>query len=236
MTLQFLHKTTISSRASISKMTLTLYYLPLRARLEFTRMILEHGNVPYEFTELTFAEWGVAKEKNEICNFNQLPAIKTLKGTVISQSGAIVRYAAKLAGCFPEDIDLAAEADMILELTQEMNLINPIQCYFTIGSDVYKEKYATYFTAFPSQISAAQKILGDRKFYGGEEPHYGDFALFHICDATVFVAPDSLEPYSAIKAWFTTMSELPAVAAYLKKRPDGMTEGFGIPNTHVKPI
>ena len=83
-------------------------------------MILEHGNVPYEFTELTFAEWGIAKEKNEICNFNQLPAIKTLKGTVISQSGAIVRYAAKLAGCFPEDIDVAAEADVMRNMIMIM--------------------------------------------------------------------------------------------------------------------
>lgn len=214
-------------------MTLTLYYLPLRARIEFTRMILEHGKVPYDYVELSFAEWGVAKEKNEICNFNQLPAIKTEKGTVISQSGAIVRYAAKLAGCSPEDIDLAAEADMILELTQEMNLINPIQCYFTIGSDVYKEKYATYFAAFPAQITAAQKILGDRKFYGGEAPHYGDFALFHICNCTVLVAPDSLDAYPAINAWYKVMLELPAVAAYIAKRPDASTEGFGIPNTHV---
>jgi glutathione S-transferase len=210
-------------------MTLTLYYLPLRARIEFTRMILEHGKVPYDYVELSFAEWGVAKEKNEICNFNQLPAIKTEKGTVISQSGAIVRY----AGCSPEDIDLAAEADMILELTQEMNLINPIQCYFTIGSDVYKEKYATYFAAFPAQISAAQNILGDRKFYGGEAPHYGDFALFHICNCTVLVAPDSLDAYPAINAWYKVMLELPAVAAYIAKRPDASTEGFGIPNTHV---
>lgn len=214
-------------------MTLTLYYLPLRARMENTRLILAHGNVPYEYNELSFAEWGEAKAKNEICNFNQLPAIKTQKGTVISQSGAIVRYAAKLAGCFPADIDEAAEADMILELTQEMNLINPIQCYFTIDSDTYKEKYATYFGAFPSQITAAQVILGERKFYGGDKPHYGDFALFHICEATVFVAPDSLEPYPAINSWYKAMLALPAVAAYMAKRPTGATEGFGIPNTHV---
>jgi prostaglandin-H2 D-isomerase / glutathione transferase len=217
-------------------MTLTLYYLPLRARLEFTRMILEHGNVPYEYVELTFAEWAVAKEKNEICHFNQLPSIKTQKGTVISQSGAIVRYAAKLAGCFPADIDLAAEADMILELTQEMNLINPVQCYFTIGSDAYKENYATFFKAFPKQIAAAQRILRDRKFYGGDEPHYGDFALFHICNSAEFVAPGSLDLYPAINAWYKTMLAIPSIAAYLAKRPNASTEGFGVPNTHCTTI
>ena len=214
-------------------MTLTLYYLPLRARLEFTRMILEHGNIPYEYVELTFAEWSVAKEKNEICHFNQLPSLKTQKGTIISQSGAIVRYVAKLAGCYPADIDTAAEADMILELTQEMNLINLIQCYYTIGSDAYKENSATFFTAFPKQLAAAQRILRDRKFYGGDEPHYGDFALFHICNSVEFVAPGYLEPYPAIKTWYNTMLEIPSIAAYLAKRPTGSTEGFGVPNTHL---
>ena len=214
-------------------MSLTLYYLPLRSRLEFTRMILEHGNIPYEYVELTFAEWSVAKEKNEICHFNQLPSLKTQKGTIISQSGAIVRYVAKLAGCYPADIDTAAEADMILELTQEMNLINPIQCYYTIGSDAYKENSATFFTAFPKQLAAAQRILRDRKFYGGEEPHYGDFALFHICNSVEFVAPGYLEPYPAIKTWYNTMLEVPSIAAYLAKRPAASTEGFGVPNTHL---
>ena len=214
-------------------MSLTLYYLPLRARMESTRLVLASGDVPYDFVELSFAEWGVAKPLNEICNFNQLPSIRTKKGTVISQSGAIIRYAAKLAGCFPADLDEAAEADMLQELTQEMNLINPVMCYFPIDSDSYKEKYATYFAAFPAQIAAAQKILGDRKFYGGDKPHYGDFSLFHICDSTELVLPGSLEPYPAINAWFHAMNALPAVAAYLASRPTGATPGFGIPNTHV---
>lgn len=60
-------------------MSVTVNYLPLRARAEAMRMILDYGNVPYEMNQLTFAEWGAAKEKGEICNFNQLPSIKTQK-------------------------------------------------------------------------------------------------------------------------------------------------------------
>ena len=37
-----------------------------------------------------------------------------------------VRYAARLAKVYPEGAEACAEADMILELSQEMNLINPI--------------------------------------------------------------------------------------------------------------
>lgn len=216
-------------------MTVTLYYLPLRARMENARLVLAYGNVAYDYVELSFAEWGVAKPLNEICNFNQLPAMKTEKGTVISQSGAILRYCAKIAGCFPADIDEAAEADMIVELTQEMNVINPLICYVPLGSDAYKEKHATYFGAFPAQIAAAQKILGARTFYGGAKPNYGDFALFHICESTELAAPGSLAPYPAIHAWYNAMSALPAVISYLAKRSNDKTPGFGVPNTHVVP-
>jgi glutathione S-transferase len=79
-------------------MSVTINYLPLRARAEATRMILEHGKVPYNYNELSFAQWGEAKAKGEICNFGQLPSMKTVKGNVVSQSGAVVRYCAKLAG------------------------------------------------------------------------------------------------------------------------------------------
>jgi hypothetical protein len=42
-----------------------------------------------------------------------------------------------ITGVFPADIDEAAQADMILELTQDMNLINPIACFFAADRYVY---------------------------------------------------------------------------------------------------
>jgi cytochrome c-type biogenesis protein CcmE len=56
---------------------------------------------------------------------------------------------------------------MILELTQDMNLINPLACFFAADSDTYKEKHAAYFGALPDYFASAQKILGGLKYFGG---------------------------------------------------------------------
>jgi glutathione S-transferase len=78
---------------------------------------------------------------------------------------------------------------MMLELSQEMNMINPIMAFHAKDGEKYKELHAAYYADLPRLLTASAKILGDRKFFGGAEPSYGDFAFFHICDCTQFVLP-----------------------------------------------
>ena len=82
----------------------TLYYWPLRARGEATRMILHYGDINFVDSIIPLSEFGTAKlEKPDLLPFGQLPTMILPTGTVITQSGAIVRYAAKLAGVYPDD-------------------------------------------------------------------------------------------------------------------------------------
>ena len=57
------------------------------------------------------------------------------------------------------------------------------------------------------------------KFFGGEQPHFGDFGLLHILDLTVTVKPDSLDSSKAMQSWLQNMKALPAIAKYLAERP-----------------
>ena len=214
-------------------MSLISYYLPLRARAEAQRMILTYGEVPHECIDFSFEDWSSLKKSGEICHFGQLPSIKLSDGTVISQSGSIVRYVAKLANVYPKDEVAAAQADMIFELSQEMNLINPVMNYYKEDTPEWKEKHDSYFRSLPGWISSAQKILGEKDFFGGSEPHYGDFGLFHICEATITVQPGSLDPYPTILAWIKRMNALPGVERYKAKRPGPSTPGWGLPGTFI---
>ena len=214
-------------------MPLISYYLPLRARAEAQRMILEYGEIPHECINYSFQEWGSLKTSGEICHFGQLPSIKTADGAVISQSGAIVRYVAKLANIYPQDPLAAAQTDMIFELSQEMNLINPLYNFYQVDSPEWKEKHDSYFASVPAWITSAQKILGDKEYFAGTKPSYGDFGLFHICETIIAVQPESLDPYPSIKAWIARMNSLPAVQSYKAKRPGPSTPGFGIPGTFI---
>jgi glutathione S-transferase len=214
-------------------MSLISYYLPLRARAEAPRMMLTVGKIPFLTKDIPFTEWAILKKTGTICHFGQLPSVKLPNGPIISQSGAVCRYIAKLAGLYPQDPVAAAEADMVFELAQEMAIINPVANYYQIDSADWKQNYDNFFARFPRRMIAAQKILGDKDFFGGVDPNYSDFGLFHICDITRIVQPKALDTFPQIIAWCERMNAIPGVRAYIASRPGPSTPGWGIPGTTI---
>mmetsp|Transcript_6854 Transcript_6854/g.6156 ORF Transcript_6854/g.6156 Transcript_6854/m.6156 type:complete len:217 (-) Transcript_6854:98-748(-) len=200
-------------------MTLTFYYLNLRARGEIPRFILKYGKIDYKDVTIPIKNWPQYKYDANICHFGALPSITIGNGKVISQSGAIARYCAKLAGIYPNDPIEAAEADMVFELAQELNDINPILNAVPYESDAYRTKYDNYFKILPGKLDAVSKILGNKKFFGGEGSHHGDFALFHILDNVQTVVPGYLKDYPSLLNWDREIRSLPAIKSYLDSRP-----------------
>ena len=88
-------------------MALVVHYFPFRARAESTKLMLAYANVPYELHSVTNAEWGGGgKTSDQLTVFGQLPSITTPSGKLISQTGALVRYTARLCQLVPTDDDL----------------------------------------------------------------------------------------------------------------------------------
>mmetsp|Transcript_20783 Transcript_20783/g.34808 ORF Transcript_20783/g.34808 Transcript_20783/m.34808 type:complete len:219 (-) Transcript_20783:190-846(-) len=203
-------------------MAFKLYYLPMRARAEPIRMILHCGGIEYEDVTIPFQSWQDYKTGMEICPFGQLPSIQFPTGEVIAQSGSIIRYAAKLAHIYPEDPLEAARADMIYELAQDMNVINAIVNFWPTRTDAYTQNTETYFLNFPRMVTSAQMIL----FFGGVQPHFGDFALFHIIDNSLLVRPSCLQGHPQLRAWYERMCIIPKMAEYLEKRAPARTQGM----------
>lgn len=191
---------------------LKLNYLPVRARAEAVLMILAYGNIPHEYNVISMANWKEEKGKQP---FGQVPTLELPNGTVISQTAAITNYVSRLANIYPTDIEKAAKADMVYELSQEMSGINPILNMFEVGSEKYQNAYETYFSAFPARISAVQKILGDQQFFGGEQPSHADFGLFHVLDASLTVDPTCAASFPDILAWIERMKGLEQVKNYM---------------------
>jgi glutathione S-transferase len=210
-----------------------LYYLPLRARAEPIKMILHFGKVKFEDIDVTFADWPAMKSANALCHFGALPSMITPSGAVIGQSGAIIRYAAKLASVSPADPEECAVADMLVELAQDMNGVNPVLNFFDPASDMFKAAKAAYFAALPARMEEVSKILGSKDFFGGKKPHYGDFTLFHVLFNTLTVDPSALEKFPTISAWCSKMRELPGLKEYLATRAGPKTPGYGKPGTLI---
>ena len=158
-------------------------------------MILHFGNIQYNDVTVSFAKWPEHKAKLDICPFGQLPSIQLASGEIIAQSGTITRFVAKLAGLYPADAVEAARADMIHEMAQDMNAINAILNFWPRLGDAFEQNRENYFKNFQRYAVYAESLLGDKYYFGGSQPHYGDFSLFHVMDASVTVDPSCLNSF-----------------------------------------
>lgn len=149
--------------------------------------------------------------------FHQLPSLVLSDGKIVSQSGAIIRYIARLANLVPKTEDLLLDADMMVELAQEMNNINPILNWYDKDSAAFETARAAYFASLPEWLASAARLLEDKPFFGGDQPSYGDFAFFAICDNTLTVDSKAINGAPAIMAWVLRMKALPSIVKFLSE-------------------
>eukprot|EP00607_Mallomonas_marina_P008251 CAMPEP_0182417306 /NCGR_PEP_ID=MMETSP1167-20130531/1738_1 /TAXON_ID=2988 /ORGANISM="Mallomonas Sp, Strain CCMP3275" /LENGTH=221 /DNA_ID=CAMNT_0024590747 /DNA_START=71 /DNA_END=736 /DNA_ORIENTATION=- len=206
------------------KNKLALHYFPLRAKAEPTRMILAVGGIDHQFIQIPLSDWGDVKPTMPL---GQLPVLTLPSGTIIAESGAIARYCARLGNLYPDDLEEIAKAEMLFELHKNMSAIDPILNFYEYKSEAWQGAYDKYFNELPSNLAVAQKMLGDRQFFGGDKPHFGEIAMFHTLFNTVDVCPTSLDAFPLLKAWFDRLKAVPAMAKYLEERPNVNTPGFG---------
>lgn len=95
-----------------------LVYFQLKGRAELSRLIFTCGEVSFEDQRLSFEDYAQMRSRGDL-PFGQLPILK-LGDTVISQSCAIARYAAKQAGLYPIDHLQAGLSDMIVDAWRDI--------------------------------------------------------------------------------------------------------------------
>lgn len=181
-------------------------------------MILHFGNVAFNDIAISFAKWPEHKASLDICPLGQLPTLQLPTGEIIAQSGAIVRLVAKLSGLYPSDPIQAARADMVHEMAQDMNAINAILNFWPRHGDAFEQNRESYFRNFPRYATYAENLLGEQYYFGGSQPHYGDFSLFHIMDASASVDPNCLLKFGKLQRWMAAMQNIPRVREYLQQR------------------
>eukprot|EP00933_Yihiella_yeosuensis_P055942 TRINITY_DN5491_c2_g1_i1.p1 TRINITY_DN5491_c2_g1~~TRINITY_DN5491_c2_g1_i1.p1 ORF type:complete len:375 (+),score=51.69 TRINITY_DN5491_c2_g1_i1:134-1126(+) len=95
--------------------TLTLtYFNDNKGRNELTRLIFAIGKVDYVNEEVGAGEYMRRRDEGEL-PFDQIPTLHVSGKTLLGQSCAIARFAARLAKLYPEDPILAARADAVVD-------------------------------------------------------------------------------------------------------------------------
>lgn len=94
-----------------------LIYFDVPGRAEAARILFHAAGVDFEDTRVSFSEW-----KDTVKPTTPLGSLPVLKigGTQHVQSLAIARYAARLAGCYPDDPLEALKVDEVCDTLSEM--------------------------------------------------------------------------------------------------------------------
>ncbi|KAF1324650.1 Rxlr effector protein, partial [Globisporangium splendens] len=154
-----------------------LTYFHGAGRAEVARLSFAFGNVDFVDERVTGEEFAALKPTLPL---GQLPTL-TVDGTVHSQSMAIMRYAAKVSGLFPEDPVQALRVDMISESL--VDLVNTMVNIMLVEKDeAAKAEKTKKFVGetIPKTLGVLESFVQGKFFLGDDKPSYADVQLFDL--------------------------------------------------------
>ena len=200
---------------------LELIYFNLRALAAPPQMMMHYAGVKYLY-KMAWDYYGKpwSEAKLEIA-FGQLPVLVVNDTVHIWQSGAIVRYLAKLTGTMPEDPLLAARVDAVFEQTQELFApLNPT-VNIKIGEEhlKFKEMFLNSFPGILKNFARQLEHSEEGPYFFGSKPYYCDFSAYHHFSLATILQQDILNAYPSVLDFMAAVENLSGVKEYLASRP-----------------
>ena len=208
-------------RAMSEKPKLELIYFTGRALAESPQMMMRYAWVEYRY-EMAWDYYGKpwSEAKMEVA-FGQLPVLVVNDTVHIWQSGAIVRYLAKLTGTMPEDPLLEARVDAVFEQTQEIFApLNPT-VNIKIGEEhlKFKEMFLISFPGILKNFARQLEHSDEGPYFFGSIPYYCDFSAYHHFSLATILQQDILNAYPSVLDFMAAVENLSGVKEYLASRP-----------------
>merc|ERR1712137_216846 len=148
-----------TTTTTMSKPTLTYFGVPGRA--EPIRLAFFIGGIEFEDTRITYPEFGGLKQSGVLPN-GQVPVLD-LDGKRYFQSIALLRYAGKRAGLYPDDPLLALQVDQAVDTLQD--LTNALAASMSEKDEkkiAMRKKLAE--ETIPKAYTVLESLLGDKQF------------------------------------------------------------------------
>ena len=201
---------------------LELIYFIVRALAESPQMMMRYAGVEYRY-EMAWDYYGKpwSEAKLEVA-FGQLPVLVVNDTVHIWQSGAIVRYLAKLTGTMPKEPLLAARVDAVFEQTQELFAsLNPT-VNIRIGEEhlKFKEMFLSSFPGILKNFARQLEHSDEGPYFFGSKPYYCDFSAYHYFSLATILQQDILNAYPSVLDFMAAVENLSGVKEYLTSRPE----------------
>ncbi|RHY14973.1 hypothetical protein DYB25_005088 [Aphanomyces astaci] len=206
--------------------SLELTYFDAGGRAEPIRLILAYGGIDFDDVRIPGKEFPEKKPSLDL-PFGQVPTLKVNGTKVFAQSVAISRYAATLAGLYPQDPLEALEADLVVDTVVEATMTFVNAALLEPDEAKKADKLADANNKIlPRLLGGLEKrVVGP--YFLGEAPTFADIYVldFHTQIWSAFpdqlmATPDKYPKLAAIADHLRQSSEL---SSYLnpKKRNRG---------------
>ena len=220
------------------------YFNDGKGRAEFPRLIFIYGSVLFEDRTISFQEYVQERDRSKL-PFDQLPTLE-VSDTIIGQSCAIARYAAKEAGLYPLDSVQAAISDMVVDAWKDL-LDLLYGCYVDRivqngrlimkmrDASVRVERLCEYFAVtVPMHMKRFEQMIGSNigsPFLVGSSLTWADLAVFDILctldetaklwttPSTFFYIPEPDGPLRPPKELLKPYPKLNALHSIISKTP-----------------
>jgi glutathione S-transferase len=145
-------------------------------RGEPIRLALWIGNIPFEDDRFPLSEWPSLRKQTP---FHQTPVFE-IDGETITQANAISRYAAKLAGLYPENPLEAAYCDEVMDAVED--ILSKVVVTFRIEDDEEKRLAREALANGPISLYLAtfERMLVNRggDYFAGNRMTIADLKVF----------------------------------------------------------
>nr|CCA15653.1 glutathione Stransferase putative [Albugo laibachii Nc14]CCA16285.1 glutathione Stransferase putative [Albugo laibachii Nc14] len=193
---------------------LKLVYFDAKGRGEFARLCFAYGKIPFEDKRVTKEEFGALKPKLPL---GQVPVLYVGE-TPFPESGAIARYAAKLAGLYPDDPCEMVKVEATMGAFQE--LVTPVVqiVYFNLDESAKAAKTKEVLEVLvPKTFTWCESITGE-KYLLGNKISIADVAIYDIVVNFLNQIPGfTASKYPKVEGITKHVKAEPTIAAYLSK-------------------
>jgi len=190
------------------------------AYAEPIKMMMNHGNIPYEFI-FPWDYFGTEKwsDSKKDVPFGKLPILVIDEETTLWESGAIMRYLSRKTNTMPEDEILKAKVDAVFDNTKDF--VYPIDATFGARVDEeFQECKKELTSILPDLIRPFYNLLEENgPFLFSDKAFYCDFAFYHHMKLLKDCAGELLDNYPKIIDFCETFEKLRGIDDYLKNRP-----------------
>jgi len=197
---------------------LKLTYFPVAGRAFALRVALfkAHGADGWVDERIKPADWGELKDKTPL---GSLPVLTLPNGKQMTQTDALMRFAAKGTSLYPDAPADALAVDEIVATAFEA-LNKAPQSPDPNEKQLLREAYAQGFLS--RALGFLEKRLGETDFYVGSDLTLADLAVYQLTDMILIgqfdhVDPTLIDTFAGIKAHADRVAKHELVVAYKEK-------------------